>query len=151
MKSTMLVAALAGVSVLAAGQSNGNQKKAQNSGAKAATPAQTSASGASQNAESHGNHHVLPTRESSQPSVSEIEVKRSSAKPMAQDDWHQTSAKQQQPSTHVAAGDLNGDGTPDVAKGTTNQRDLGSGEPSDKRQHKPVQVNKHADSASPKL
>jgi hypothetical protein len=73
-----------------------------------------------------------------------------------------------QPSTHVATGDVNGDGRADVTatKGsgspTSNDaaasdssakspKDAASAQPTGKRQHEPVTVKKEVDAASPKL
>jgi hypothetical protein len=61
-----------------------------------------------------------------------------------------------QPSTHVATGDVNGDGRADLTAtkssgSATSPRDAASGQPTGKRQHQPVTVRKEVDTATPKL
>jgi len=93
------------------------------------------------------------------------------------DDWTTSAAAKTngsnngQPSTHVATGDVNGDGTPDLtatkssgsattttktaaaasSSSTPSPKDAASAQPTGKRQHEPVTVKKEVDAASPKL
>jgi hypothetical protein len=80
----------------------------------------------------------------------------------ASDDWtapaaaKTNSSNNGQPSTHVATGDVNGDGQPDLTAtkssgSTPSPKDAASGQATGKRQHEPVTVKKEVDAASPKL
>jgi hypothetical protein len=81
----------------------------------------------------------------------------------AQDDWQQTAAKPASGSntkpTHVAIGDVNGDGRMDVAVSNNSAspagssqaqapRDAATGKASGKRQHQPVTIMKTTDKTS---
>lgn len=176
MNSKILVVAFAGLSLLAAAQSSGTQQKPASD--------QKSAAQSDRAAQQKGVvHRDLATRNT----VSE----KKDGKTTATDDWHQTAAKTSGSSNaavadvngdghadlaqtpgpkvvDVKAGDLNGDGRPDVnAKNSghaTEQnaivtsesnvkspRDIATGQASGKRQHKPLTVTKEVDKASPKV
>jgi hypothetical protein len=80
----------------------------------------------------------------------------------ANDDWTTSAATKTngsnngQPSTHVATGDVNGDGRADLTAtknsgGAPSPKDAASAQTTGKRQHEPVRVKKEVDAASPKL
>lgn len=93
----------------------------------------------------------------------------------ASDDWTTSAAAKTngsnngQAATHVATGDVNGDGRPDLTaskssgsattkdaaaasnSSANSPKDTASGQTSGKRQHEPVTVKKEVDAATPKL
>ncbi len=149
----MLVVGFACLSLLAVAQTSGNSKTAAKN-AKAPAP-QNAAAG---QAPTKG---TSADRESSSPSVSEVTVKARASNGRESSQPSVSEATVKAPSSkqgHVVAGDVNGDGMPDVAaskgsssgKGQTN-RDAASGQATGKRQHQPIQIKKEIDKASPKL
>ncbi len=139
MNTKILIAALAGLSLVAAAQSPTDKQKTKPS-----------------------------TMQTQHKDVAAGQVSGGKA---AQDDWHQTAAKPASGSTtkptHVAVGDVNGDGRADLAvsknsahatesqsvsAGSSSKeqtpRDAASGQTSGKRQHQPLTITKTTDKAS---
>jgi Type VI secretion system effector, Hcp len=149
MRKEILVVGFACLSLIAAAQSNGTSGQSSNA-SKSVAPRDSSSGHASGKSAPAGKS---TDREGSTPSVSEVVVTKPSGN-----------------KTRVATGDVNGDGTSDVAatggSGSGNgqnaaintshsniksPRDAASGHASGKRQHEPVQIKKTVDAASPKL
>ena len=160
MKNKILIAASVGLSLFAAAQSQTDNQKPKPSTTQTQSPrdlASGQASGRSmdQKAKDGGIvHRDLAARD--------IATGQSSGKKTAQDDWHQQSAakpvssvSETKATSRVAVGDVNGDGTADVAASknsahateaaasTTSSpkvqapRDTATGHASGKRQHQP--------------
>ncbi len=134
MNHKMLIAAFAGLSLVAAAQSTTDKQKTK------ASTTQT-------------------------PSKDAAKDQRLGNK-SAQDDWQQTTAKPAPGSnakpTHVASGDVNGDGRMDVAASknsapaagssqTQAPRDAASGQATGRRQHQPITITKEVDKASTRV
>jgi hypothetical protein len=149
MNTKILIAALAGLSVVAAAQSQSDKQKEQASG---------------HLEQKNVVHRDLAAREAASG--------HATGKKTAQDDWQQTGAKPASSSdtkpSHVATGDVNGDGRPDVAVSNKNSahateaaasassssnvqapRDVATGQASGKRQHQPLTITKSVDKATP--
>ncbi len=153
MNSKILVAGFACLSLMAMAQSTSSSK-----------PNSTKASAHASSAKATNQAGSSADRESSTPSVSEVTLKahshgRESSAPSVSEAVVKAPSNGQ---THVAAGDVNGDGHADLAAtGSSNgqgqksasiqsPRDTASGQASGKRQHKPVTIRKEVDAASPK-
>jgi hypothetical protein len=137
---------------------------AQTNGTGAAASKNTKASGSREVASGKASgKRGSSDRESSAPSVSEVTMKaptrggRESSQPSVSEATVKAPSGGQ---GHVATGDLNGDGMPDVAasKGSSNGKgqnsandSLAHGQTSGKRQHEPVRIKKEIDATSPKL
>jgi type VI protein secretion system component Hcp len=133
MNAKILIAALAGLSLVAAAQSPTDKQKA-----KAST---------------------------TQPASKDASKYQRLGNKTAQDDWQQTAAKPASGSdtkpTHVAIGDVNGDGRMDVAASNNSApagsskdqatRDAASGQATGKRQHQPITITKEVDKASARV
>lgn len=168
MNTRILLAALAGLSVVAAAQSQTNQQKPKSS----TTPTQISRDAASGQASGRLEqknivHRDLATRN--------VATGQAMGNKTAQDDWTQRVAKPGSSSSdtkpsHVAVGDVNGDGRADVAlssKGSAHateavasttsvsskdqsSRDAASGQLTGRRQHQPITITKEVDKATPR-
>lgn len=150
----ILIVGFACLSLLAVAQTSGNSKTAARN--TTATAPRDAASGQA------SGKRGSTSRESSTPSVSEVTAKaptnngRESSQPSVSEATAKAPSGKQ---GHVVAGDVNGDGMPDIAasKGSSNNagqtihRDVATGQASGKRQHQPIQIKKEIDKASPKL
>jgi hypothetical protein len=166
MKNKILIAASVGLSLFAAAQSQTDKQKPKPSTTQTQSPrdlASGQASGRSvdQKAKDGGIvHRDLAARD--------IATGQASGKKTAQDDWHQqsgakpvSSVSETKATSRVAVGDVNGDGTADVAASknsahateslSTNgtspakvqaPRDAATGQASGKRQHQPPLIIK---------
>jgi hypothetical protein len=159
MKNKILIAASIGLSLFAAAQSQTDKQKPKSSTTQTQSPrdlASGQASGRSVDEKSKDQkandggviHRDLAARD--------VATGQASGKKTAQDDWHQQNAAQ----AHVAKGDVNGDGTADVAASknsahateaaasTTSSpkvqapRDAATGRATGKRQHQPFTITK---------
>lgn len=152
MNAKILIAALASLSVVAAAQSQSDNQKDQASG---------------HLEQKNVVHRDLAARE--------VASGHATGKKTAQDDWQQTGAKPVSSSSdtkpsHVAVGDVNGDGRADVAVSSKNSahateatastssssnvqapRDVAGGQASGKRQHQPITMTKEVDRASARV
>lgn len=165
----ILIVGFACLSLIAAAQTNGTG---------AATSKNTKTTAGRDAASGQASGRQAPSgksadRESSAPSVSEVTVTKPAATGRESSQPSVSEATVKAPTsgqTHVATGDVNGDGMPDVAKSNgsssgsgqnaaintshsniKNGREAASGQASGKRQHEPLQIKKEIDKASPKL
>lgn len=165
----VLVVGFACLSLIAAAQTNGTSTAASKN-TKATAPRDAASGQASGRQAPSGKS---ADRESSAPSVSEVVVTKPGATGRESSQPSVSEATVKAPTggqTHVATGDLNGDGMPDVAKSNgsssgngqnsainnshsniKNGREVASGHASGKRQHEPLLIKKEVDKASPKL
>jgi hypothetical protein len=167
MNTKILIAALAGLSVVAAAQSQTAKQKAQPS----TTQTQSSRDAASGQASGRLEQKNVVHRDLA---AREVASGHATGKKTAQDDWQQTGAKPVSSSSdakpsHVAVGDVNGDGRADVAVSSKNSahateaavstsssanvqapRDVATGQASGKRQHQPLTITKSVDKATPR-
>jgi hypothetical protein len=145
------------ISLGAFARSSANQGQTPSSKTTTAAAPQDAASG-----QTSGKRMHKPVEMQQEAGAGAQATEKTGGKTMASDDWHaQTAAKTNgsnngQPSTHVASGDVNGDGRADLTAtkssgSTPSPRDAASGQPTGKRQHQPVTVRKEVDAASPKL
>jgi hypothetical protein len=167
MNTKILIAALAGLSVVAAAQSQTDKQKAKPSTAQTQS-SRDAASGQATGRLEQKNvvHRDLAARE--------VASGHATGKTMAHDDWQQAGAKPASPNSdakpsQVAVGDVNGDGRADVAVSSKNSahateaaastssssnvqapRDAASGQASGKRQHQPMTIMKSVDKATPR-
>jgi type VI protein secretion system component Hcp len=150
MNHKILIAAFAGLSLVAASQSTTDKQKA-----KASTTQPASKDAAKD--QRLGN-------KTAQDDWQQTAAKPASGNKMAHDDWQQTTAKPASGSntkpTHVAIGEVNGDGRMDVAVSNNSatgsskdpaSRDDASGQATGRRQHQPVTITKEVDKASTRV
>jgi len=165
MNTKILIAALAGLSVVAAAQSQTDKQKAKPSTTDTQSPRDAASGQASGRLEQKNVvHRDLAARD--------VASGHATGKKTAQDDWQQSGLKPVSSSSntkpsHVAVGDVNGDGRADLtvsknsahateaaastASGSSKAqapRDVASGQTSGKRQHQPVTIMKTTDKTS---
>jgi hypothetical protein len=167
MNTRILIAALAGLSVVAAAQSQTNQQKPKSS----TTKTQISRDAASGQASGRLEQKNIVHRDLA---ARDVATGQAMGNKTAQDDWTQRVAKPGSSSSdtkpsHVAVGDVNGDGRADVAvsknsahateavasTATASSKDQGSrdvakGQLTGKRQHQPMTITKEVDKATPR-
>jgi FG-GAP repeat protein/type VI secretion system (T6SS) effector Hcp len=166
MNTKILIAALAGLSVVAAAQSQTDKQKTKPS----TTETQSSRDAASGQATGRLEQKNVVHRDLA---ARDVASGHATGKTMAHDDWQQTGAKPASSSdakpSHVAVGDVNGDGRADVAVSSKNSahateaaastsssanvqapRDVATGQASGKRQHQPLTITKSVDKATPR-
>lgn len=164
MKKILIAGALVCLSVGAMAQSDQNKEKAPAQG-QAASPKDTASGQAS------GKRMHKPLLVTSDDSSSRLLPTVNKSKPEASDDWQAKSAKSDpnggKGQTHVAAGDVNGDGVADanaknsghatetlksatVSSSVTQPRDVATGQMSGKRQHQPVAAATDSDAKAAK-
>ena len=165
MNNKILIAASIGLSLFAAAQSQTDKQKPKPSTTQSQSPrdlasGQSSGRSVDQKAKDGGIvHRDLAARD--------IATGQSSGKKTAQDDWHQQSAakpvssvSETKATSRVAVGDVNGDGTADVAASKNSAhatetaasptgsprvsapRDAATGHTTGKRQHQPFTISK---------
>jgi hypothetical protein len=165
MNTKILIAALAGLSVVAAAQSQTDKQKAKPSTTETQNPRDAASGQATGRLEQKNVvHRDLAARD--------VASGHATGKKTAQDDWQRSGLKPVSSSSdtkpsHVAVGDVNGDGRADMAVSSKNSahateaaasissgspkvqtpRDVASGQASGKRQHQPVTITKEADKA----
>lgn len=165
MNTKILIAALAGLSVVSAAQAQTDKQKAKPS----TTQTQSTRDAASGQATGRLEQKNVVHRDLA---ARDVASGHATGKKTAQDDWQQSGAKPVSSSSdtkpsHVAVGDVNGDGRADVAVSSKNSahateaaastssgsskvqtpRDVASGQASGKRMHQPVTITKEADKA----
>jgi type VI protein secretion system component Hcp len=168
MNTKILIAALAGLSLVAAAQSQTDKQEAKPSTTQTQSPRDTASGQATGRLEQKNLvHRDLAARD--------VASGHATGKKSAQDDWEQTAAKPASGSdtkpSHVAVGDVNGDGHADVAVSSKNSahateaaasttagsakvqgpRDVASGQATGKRQHQPITITKEVDKASTRV
>ncbi len=165
MKHRIVIAALVGLSLFAAAQSQNDKQKPKPSTGETQSP-RDAASGQATGPLEQKNvvHRDLAARD--------VATGQASGNKTAHDDWQQSVAKPASSSSgtkpsHVATGDVNGDGVPDAAAtknsghaseavasaaaSSENQapRDAASGQASGKRMHQPITIVKETDKSTP--
>jgi hypothetical protein len=163
MKKILIAGALVCLTVVAVAQSDQSKDKAPAQG-QAASPRDTASGQAS------GKRMHKPMLVTNDDSSSRLLPTVNKSKPEASDDWQAKSAtsdpKGGKGQTHVAAGDVNGDGVAANAKNSghatetlksatvsssvTQPRDVATGQMSGKRQHQPVTAATDSDAKAAK-
>ena len=163
MKHRILIAALAGLSLFAAGQSQTGKQKPKSSTSQTKSPRDAASGQATGRLEQKNLvHRDLAARD--------VATGHASGKKSAQDDWQQSAAKPASSGSntpsHVAVGDVNGDGVPDAVASknsghaseavvsttaASSKDDAAKGQTTGKRQHQPMTITKETDQASTRV